>query len=145
MYYLINYNKREVEACPQPPTYLEELLGCSRIWDCLVRKIFGYSSIETLEDFGRYILKRQQRIYRLFRLQKVDLDLRLTNIFKERCRKYYDHEFLDKNEVYQSIQQDLPSPKIHKHNDKLDENMEFGDLKAQYAETIKKVLMMKTP
>ena len=40
-------------------------------------------------------MKRQQKIYRLYRVQKFDSRLKLINIYKERVFKYYDHDFYD--------------------------------------------------
>lgn len=55
--------------------------------------------MEHLEQFGRYLVLRQQRIYRAFHEMKVSIREQqlqeLRNIYKDRSKKLYDHNFFD--------------------------------------------------
>ena len=42
---------------------------------------------------GRVLVKRQQAIYRKYRVCKSDKNMRLSNIYKQRVFRYYDHGF----------------------------------------------------
>ena len=57
-------------------------------------KLFGYYSLENLDIFGRYILMRQQCIFRAFDVLKSSQN-DLHNIFKQRSKKFYSHSFYD--------------------------------------------------
>ena len=72
---------------------LRQLLICNRVWDDLVCLIFGTESIKHLDSFGRYLVLRQQKIFTAFDSMNENCDL--PNVYKERCRKFYNHKFLN--------------------------------------------------
>ena len=58
----------------------ESILICNKVWDTIVTNIFGLSSIKYIDSFGRYLILRQQRIYKAAIGQKM-----LKLIYKSRC------------------------------------------------------------
>lgn len=74
---------------------LPHLKKCNRVWDAIVRRAFGSVAIEHLDEFGRYLFLRQQRIFRVTCLGRDDKYCELPNIYKDRCRKFYLHSFYD--------------------------------------------------
>ena len=53
----------------------------------------------------------------------MDLDLRLHNIYKDRCLKYYNHLYFDKCKVTEALNNDLPVPKSSKVEEIIDANL----------------------
>lgn len=100
-----SFQARASTIYPTPPVntkilpILDHLKICNQVWDGILRKIFGPNSIENLEQFGRYLVLRQQRIYRAFNDKKLSIReqqiCELRNIYKERSKKLYDHAFFD--------------------------------------------------
>ena len=115
-----------------------------------MKKIFGRFAAKHIQNFRHYIFIRQQRIYRLFRVQKEDLDLRLTNIFKDRCVRYYEHVYFENENLQYYLDAGLPDPSVlvPKEPNKvfLDPKLEFEDLKDEYKTTIQEIkLICKDP
>ena len=54
----------------------------------------GNYSIEYLDAFGRYLILRQQHIYKAFEAGNPS-KCELRNIYKERCKKFYEHSLFD--------------------------------------------------
>jgi len=77
------------------PRIFQHIQVCCKIWDQLVTRIFGDNTVELMKEFGKYLVFRQQKIFYLYRVLKVDDNLRLQNIYKERCTKFYNHNFFD--------------------------------------------------
>jgi hypothetical protein len=60
-----------------------------------MKRLFGNFSVEYLDSFGRYLILRQQRIYRVFatdRRAKIGTE-DFSHIYKGRCKEYYEHSF----------------------------------------------------
>ena len=63
------------------------------IWESIVIKTYG--DLDLVIDFGKYIVLRQQKMYRLYIMQSVDQFLKLHNIYKDRCIRFYEHTLFD--------------------------------------------------
>lgn len=89
---------------PLVPVLIDQIKICCDEWDRVLVRFFGQPGgtpsssaiVSHFENFGRYLMLRQQRIYRLYRVHKYDTRLRLLNIYKERAVKYYEHDFYDR-------------------------------------------------
>jgi hypothetical protein len=137
LHLLLNNNKETLSSCPKSPLFFEHIRIACDIWDDLVKKVFGKSAVKNIDEFGHYLFIRQQRIYRLFRVQKEDLDLRLANIYKDRCARYYEHTFYEKDYLKKHFEDGLPQvyhqmllkdlKKVH-----LCATLEFPDLITEY-------------
>ena len=72
---------------------LNHLQECNSVWDSIIKRLFGKSSIEKLDSFGRYLVLRQQNIFKTF--EGGNNSSAFKNIYKERCKKFYEHSFYD--------------------------------------------------
>lgn len=75
--------------------YLQHVQHANDCWQIIVRKLFGQSSIEQMDKFGRYLALRQQKLYRLYRIGNLPDRVRLTNIYKSRIACFYEHTLFD--------------------------------------------------
>lgn len=75
---------------------LMEIKLCNRIWDQIVKFIFGASSLPYLDEFGKYILVRQQRLFNTFMTSKSKSSS-LANIYKKRVHPYYKRKLTENN------------------------------------------------
>lgn len=101
------------ENQPLAPYLIDQVGICIDQWDIVLERLFNqgcqqrnHQSIPTLNNetipyhfanFGIYILQRQQRIYKLYRIHKYNSQLKLLSIYKERAEKYYEHDLYEKN------------------------------------------------
>ena len=99
LYIRVKLSNEALENSPREPAVLSQLRAANECWDCIVKKLFGQSSVAHIDSFGRYLALRQQKMYRLFRIQKVDEDVKLQNIYKTRITPYYHHAHLDAQDV----------------------------------------------
>ena len=72
---------------------LSHLQECNVVWDSIIKRLFGKNAIENLDMFGRYLVLRQQRIFKTFDGEKNSSAFK--NIYKDRCKKFYEHSFYD--------------------------------------------------
>ena len=77
------------------PVVLFELRILNQLWDGIVSMIFGESSMPHLEQFGKYLVSRQQYQYKLLRVKKVVPDFRPADIYKARVQAYMDSFIFD--------------------------------------------------
>ena len=63
------------------------------MWDSIVKEIFGSKSVSKIDNFGKFLLIRQQKIYRAFNSDNEDLNL--SCIYKKMSLKYYEHSFYE--------------------------------------------------
>lgn len=77
---------------------------CIDEWDCILARLFGngdvgFDSADSISyhfnNFGRYIMRRQQFIYKVYRIHRHDVRLKLQSIYKDRVGRYYEHAFYD--------------------------------------------------
>jgi hypothetical protein len=87
---------------------LMQLQICNKVWDDLVSMIYGPESIKHLDSFGHFLVLRQQKIFRAFDSMNENCDL--PNVYKERCRKYYNHKFLNAFTSIEHRNHKSPSP-----------------------------------
>lgn len=66
---------------------LSDIKTCNSIWDALLTKLFGKQSIKFMDNFGRYLILRQQMIYKY--------KCNYPNIYKDRGNNYYDCDFFE--------------------------------------------------
>lgn len=71
---------------------LTHLYLCNVAWESMVAKLFGLDALEHIDNFGRYLVLRQQRIYFS---NSTDGRPDYKNIYKDRCRKFYTHNYFD--------------------------------------------------
>ena len=64
------------------------------VWDKLMKKFFGANQLQLFNEFGKYMFLRQKSLYLLFRIQ--DDVKSMGNIYKERCKQYYEFKMFDK-------------------------------------------------
>ena len=112
LHLLQNNSVEHLKKNPKSPIVLEHMRIACDIWDDLMKKIFGRFAVKHIQNFGHYMFLRQQRIYRLFRVQKEDLDLRLTNIYKDRCVRYYEHVYFEGENLQYYLDAGLPDPSV---------------------------------
>lgn len=98
------------------PIRLQEFRIFNQVWDSIVNKLFGRSSLPYIESFGSYILSRQIRLSNLLSSGTHFDKLRLDNIYKQRTKPYYKAKDSHRSTLL----------------DYYDFNLEFNDLKAQY-------------
>ena len=59
LHLLLHQNRDSLQSNPKSPLYLEHVRIACDIWDDLVKKIFGKSSVKHIEHFGHYLFTRQ--------------------------------------------------------------------------------------
>lgn len=97
IYLKLEYSMEAISAKAKlkHPRVYQHIQICCQIWDQMVVKIFGDNTVEMMKDFGKYLVMRQQRMFYLYRIHKVDAEVKLYNIYKERCKRFYNHDFFD--------------------------------------------------
>lgn len=94
----VNFTEDQFDpSASKPPKImlLQHIKLCCNIWDQFVKMLFGPEQLEVIERFGKYIIIRQQKHFRCLRVQKLDKELSMHNIYKDRCRKFYDHTLFE--------------------------------------------------
>jgi hypothetical protein len=92
IYQRVHLTEKALASNPRARIVLYEMWLCNKVWDSLVQEFFGKKCLTNISHFGRYLILRQQKLYRLFKVQRIH---QLSSIFKERTTKYYDHRFFD--------------------------------------------------
>ena len=133
---LIKVNFPEDQGTPNI-TLLKHLKLCCNIWDQFVKMLFGPGQLEVIDKFGKYIIIRQQKLYRCLRVQKHDRELSMHNIYKDRCRKFYDHTLFENSEdwvhfFFNDRNQKIPA-------EPLSECFKFTALNDEYHETLTRI------
>lgn len=108
----IGFTQQRLVQRPLFPVLIDQIKICCDEWDHVLVRLFGQANgapcssaiVSHFENFGRYLMRRQQKIYRLYRVHKYDSRLKLLNIYKDRVVKYYEHDFYNE-EVEESFSQ----------------------------------------
>ena len=87
----LKLQQKSAEGLPS----MSHLKLCNAVWDSIVKKLFGRYSLEYLDQFGRYLIMRQQNIYNTFQDKQRPHVSQLRNVYKDRCRPFYNHSFFD--------------------------------------------------
>ena len=75
-------NGESVELAAQKSMpILSHLVECNSVWDSIIKRLFGKSAIENLDRFGRYLVLRQQNIFRTF--EGENSSSAFKNIYKD--------------------------------------------------------------
>lgn len=119
--------KIEKPVMSSEPPVLEQISQCNQVWDRMLRRLFGKQCITNVESLGHFIVLRQMKIYRTITRKDIDF----FNVYKERSKELYDHDFFDekgtnstgKNSVPRSSRND-DGTKSQKENRLLNDKIE---------------------
>lgn len=67
-----------------------------QVWERIVTDFFGDKALRHIDNFGRYVVLRQQKIFK----QYGNMDGCINEIYNVTSSKMYDHEFFDQYEYY---------------------------------------------
>lgn len=97
----VTYGKAET-----PHKFFESFLICREALAQIVKETCDEPDLKNVESFARYIVLRQQRIYRLYgKIRGPQADPpEFSNIYKGRVKKIYEHSHFDRYMNPDSIQ-----------------------------------------
>lgn len=70
---------------------VEHLHISTNVWEQILQKIYGPQSVEHVDNFGRYLILRQQRLLR----GSKAIGGGLSQIYQKGCRKLLSHGYFD--------------------------------------------------